>query len=217
MLISFDKTNFPLAVVEDAGVEVHLLPVTKIQFEQYANETGAVNRSRYEDMLALNPAVEPDKFRPEERERLFATGVLPREALDFARWLGDGYDLPTVKEWRAVLAALRRTPVPRQAQVTDVLSETTLTIIQRLAEQIHIRSMLDFSLMREGLVEWVWQGKALVGLGAPRPEFHPNLWDPLVNEIKPIHLDQRVPYFGFRLVRRGEAYLSDREDARFVF
>jgi hypothetical protein len=217
MLISFDKTNFPLAVVEDAGVEIHLLPVTKLQFEQYANETGAVNRSRYQDMLGLNPAVEPDKFRPEERERLFVTGVLPKEALDFARWLGEGYDLPTVREWRAVLAALRRIPAPRHTQVTDIISETTLTIIQRLSEQIHIRSMLDFSLMRDGLVEWVWHGKELVGLGAPRPEFHPNLWDPLVNEVKPIQLDQRVPYFGFRLVRRGEAYLSDREDARYVF
>ena len=56
MLISFDKTNFPLVVVEEAGVEMHLLPATKTQFEQYVRETGAVNRSRYEEMLALNPA-----------------------------------------------------------------------------------------------------------------------------------------------------------------
>jgi hypothetical protein len=217
MLISFDKTNFPLVAVEEVGVEVHLLPVTKVQFEQYANETGAVNGSRYQDMLALNPAVSPENFIPEEREKLFVSGVLPKEALDFAGWLGEGFDLPTLKEWRAVLAALRRVPPPRHNGMVDVVEGPALTILQRLSDQVHIRSMLDFTLMREGLVEWVWHDKKLVGLGAPRPEFHAHLWDPLFNEVKPIRLDTRVPYFGFRLVRRGEWYLCDKDKARYVF
>jgi len=29
-----------------------------------------------------------------------------------------------------------------------------------------------------------------------------------------MQLDERLPYFGFRLVRRGEWYLADREQAR---
>lgn len=217
MLISSDKTNFPLVAVEEVGVEIHLLPATKMQFEQYANETGAVNRSRYEDMLALSPAVAPDKFKTHEREKLFITGVLPKEALDFAAWLGEGFDLPTVREWRAVLAALRRVPPPRHTAVVDAVEGAALTILQRLSDQVHLRSMLDYTLMQEGLVEWVWQDKTLVGLGSPRPEFHANLWDPLRNEVKPIRLDVRLPYFGFRLVRRGEWYLSDKEKARYVF
>jgi hypothetical protein len=217
MLISFDKTNFPLVVIEEAGVEMHLLPVTKVQFEPYVGETGVVNRSRYEAMLALNPAVSPDQFTAAEREKLFVTGILPPEAMKFAEWLGKGFDLPTVKEWRAVLAALRRVPPPRYNLVTDLIEGPADIILEGLERQIHIRSMLDFSLMRGGLVEWVWQGKDLVGLGAPRPEFHPNLWEPLLNEIKPIHLDERLPYFGFRLVRRGKWYLSDRENAHYVF
>lgn len=217
MLISFDKTNFPLVVVEEAGIEMHLLPATKTQFEQYVQETGPVNRSRYEEMLALNPAVSHANFNAEEREKLFVTGVLPNEALKFAEWLGEGFDLPTVKEWRAALAALRRVPPPRRSLITDLIEGPADDILERLEEQIHIRSLLDYTMMRDGLVEWVWQHKSLVGLGAPRPEFHPNLWDPLYNEIKPLHLDVRVPYFGFRLVRRGNWYLSGRENARYIF
>jgi hypothetical protein len=70
--------------------------------------------------------------------------------------------------------------------------------------------------MKRGLVEWVRQGRTWVGLGNPRPEFQANLWDPLVNEVEPIQLKARVPYFGFRLVRRGEWYLSDTKTVRYV-
>ena len=217
MLISFDKTHFPLVVVEDAGVEVHILPVTKIQFEQFMMETGSVSADRYEAMLALNPMVAFDHFTADDRERLFITGILPEEALEFARWLGEGYDLPTVTEWRKLLAALRREPPPRQHRLTDLIEAPSDTILERIETQLHIRSMLDYTLMRGGLVEWVWQDKQPVGLGAPRPSFHPNLWNPLVNVVKPIRLDQRIPYFGFRLIRRDNWYLADKAHARFVF
>jgi hypothetical protein len=43
------------------------------------------------------------------------------------------------------------------------------------------------------------------------------LWDPLADQIKPIRLDERLFYFGFRLVRRDEAFLADRDNARFAF
>jgi hypothetical protein len=71
--------------------------------------------------------------------------------------------------------------------------------------------------MEGGLVEWVRQEKSLLGLGVPRPEFHANLWDPLVNLVKPIRLDQRIPYFGFRLVRRGKWFLAEREKTHYLF
>jgi hypothetical protein len=76
--------------------------------------------------------------------------------------------------------------------------------------------MLDLSLLRGGLVEWVRRDQTWLGVGAPRPEFYPNLWDPLTNEVKPLHADERLPYFGFRLVRRGEWYLADKERVRYV-
>lgn len=217
MLISTDKTNFPLVVVEDAGVEIHLLPVTKIQFAQFVQETGGDYPAGYREMLALNPEVPPAQVTAESREQLFVSGVLPEEALAFARWLGEGYDLPTAREWREVFAALRREPPPRHNLLTDAVSGPARLILDQLAEQIHLRSMRDFSLMHGGLVEWVRHGKELVGLGVPRPEFHPNLWDVLTNEIRPIRPGQRVRYFGFRLVRRDDWYLADRERAKYVF
>lgn len=217
MLITSDRTNFPIAIVEEAAVEVQLLPVTKVQFEDFVTAPTLVNEERYQEMLALNPAVSPEAFTKDNREQLFVSGILPEEAIAFAHWLGEGFDLPTVKEWRAVLAAFRRVPEPRHNLLTDLVEGGAGVILKEISEQLHIRTLADYTLMRGGLVEWVRQDEDLVGLGVPRPEFHPNLWDPLTNIIKPIRLDERVPYFGFRLVRRGDWYLADKENASYVF
>ena len=217
MLISLDKTNFPLIVVEEAGVEAHLLPVTKTQFGRFMEETRGIAAGAYQAMLKLNPPAAPEQFLIEEREQLFITGILPDEALAFARWLGEGYDLPTVKEWRAIYAALRREPPPRHTLLTDVVEGPAKPIFQKFTDKLYLRSMRDLSLMEGGLVEWTRKGREWVGLGVPRPEFHPNLWDVLTHEIKPIRRDRRVPYFGFRLVRRGDYYLANQEKARYVF
>jgi len=194
-----------------------LLPITKGQFEQFVAASPRVKQKQYQEMLALNPATSPETFAVEEREQLFVSGVLPEEALIFARWLGKGFDLPTAEEWRAIMSALKKEPPPRQRPLTDALEGAALSIIANFEENLHIRTMLDYSLMRGGLVEWVRQEKQLVGLGVPRPEFHPNLWDPLVNEVTPLQPEKRVPYFGFRLVRRGDWYLKDRKRATSVF
>jgi formylglycine-generating enzyme required for sulfatase activity len=216
MLLTFDQTHFPLLAVEEADVEIHLLPITKQQFEQFVTASGPLEQARYEKLLALNPAISPDSFSAEERERLFVTGILPGEALAFAQWLGEGFDLPTVKEWRAVYAALKRTSLPRHDLAADLADSPAGAILARLTRQMLSHLMLDISLMRGGLVEWVRQRRSWVGLGAPRPEFQPNLWDPLDHEIKPLQLDQRLPYFGFRLIRRGEWYLADKENVRYI-
>ena len=119
MLITSDRTGFPLVAIEEAGVEVHLLPITIGQFRQFVTETEAITATEYDKLWALNMAVAPDRFRAEERERLFVTGVLPPEALAFARWLGEGFDLPTVKEWRAVYAALHRVQFREHEPLAD--------------------------------------------------------------------------------------------------
>lgn len=217
MLLIFDKTDFPLLVVGDVGVEVHLLPITKAQFEPFAAASPLLKPQRYAEMLALNPATPPEDFTADNREQLFVSGVLPEEALAFARWLGKGFDLPTVEEWRAIVTALKRELPPRQRVLTDAVEGQARAILHRLEEQTHIRSMLDYTLMRNGLVEWVRHQKTFVGLGQPRPSFHPNLWEPLAHTINPIDTRERLPYFGFRLVRRGEWYLQDRNKATNVF
>jgi formylglycine-generating enzyme required for sulfatase activity len=217
MLLTFDKTDFPLLVLDGVGVEVHLLPITKAQFEPFATASPLIGPERYREMLALNPVVAPAEFTVDNREQLFISGILPDEALAFARWLGQGFDLPTVAEWRAILAALRHEPPPRQRVLTDVVEGPARAILHRLEEQSSIRTMLDYSLMRDGLVEWVRQDKGLTGLGRPRLAFHPNLWNPLAHTINPINPQVRLPYFGFRLVRRGEWYLHDRQKTSNVF
>lgn len=216
MLLTFDRTNFPLIAVEEVGVEVHLLPVTKQQFEQYVAGSGPLEQSRYQKLLASNPAVGPEESLLEVRERLFVGGILPAEARTFARWLGEGFDLPTVKEWRGIYNVFKRTSLPRRDLAAELAPGLVATFVAEWAKQMPGSLMLDLSLMRGGLVEWARQGKTWVGLGAPRPQFQPNLWDPLDHEIKPLRPDERLPYFGFRLIRRGEWYLANRENVRYV-
>ncbi len=217
MLLTFDKTNFPLLVVERASIEIHLLPVTKVQFEPFVAETGELNQARYKKMLALNPRLTPERFSLEEREYLFVAGILPEEALAFARWLGPGFDLPTVKEWRTAYTVLGRTFLPHHDLSSKVVDGPAGLILDQFCALLEARTMREFSLLHGGLVEWVHHGRSWVGLGAPRPKFHAHLWDPLTHEIKPIRPDERLPYFGFRLVRRGEHYLADRKKVRYVY
>ncbi len=216
MLLSFDKTNFPLLAIERVGVEIHLLPVTKWQFEQFLAESKAVGEAQYQEMLALNPAISPDQFTVDEPEQLLVSGILPAEALAFARWLGEGFDLPTLKEWRAIYTILRSRPLPKHGLSSELVDGPAGDLLDKFSAHPHILSMLDFSLMRHGLVEWVRQDKKLVGLGAPRPEFYPNLWDPLTHEVNLIHPDERMACFGFRLVRRGQWYLADKKIVRYI-
>jgi len=129
MLISFDRTNFPLIAVEEVGIEAHLLPVTKWQFEQFLAEAGEVSRSHYRRMVKLNPGILPEELTADNREQLFVTGILPAEAQAFARWLGEGFDLPTIKEWRAIYGALRWTLPPRHDLSAELVAGVTGAIL----------------------------------------------------------------------------------------
>ena len=102
MRFSCDRTGFPLITVPEAMVAMHLLPVTKVQFERFLAEPNTYGDAWYEEVLTLNPRISYRQCTAENRERLFLTGIVPEEALAFARWMGDGFDLPTVAEWRAL-------------------------------------------------------------------------------------------------------------------
>ncbi|MCI0529260.1 MAG: formylglycine-generating enzyme family protein [Nitrospira sp.] len=106
MLFSYDRTGFPLIPLYRAGVEVHWLPVTKVQLECFLAETGRLGNDWYEEVLKLNPQVSYSEFTGDHREQLFVTGILPEEALAFARWMEDRFDLPTVEEWRTIYEEL---------------------------------------------------------------------------------------------------------------
>jgi len=203
MQFSYDRTGFPLIAVPSVGVEAQLLPATKMQFERFLAEPNDFGDSWYEGVLALNPRVSHRQLTTNDRERLFITGLLPEEALAFARWMGEGFDLPTVEQWRALYTALAAESVPMRHWVPQASISSVRLVLDILMTQRRAHSLLDLSLMRGGVVEWVRQRNTWVGLGAPRPEFHANLWNPLEDMVRPIRVGERLPYFGLRLMRRG--------------
>ena len=94
-----DRTGFPLIEVEEIACAVHLLPVTKIQFEQFLATGEGYGDAWYQSLLDLNPRITPFKYEGRERERFFISGILPGEAEAFTKWLGDDYRLPSAREW----------------------------------------------------------------------------------------------------------------------
>ena len=202
MPLSFDRCGFPLVALPHLWLEVQLLPVTKVQFERFLAEAGTWGSGRYEDLLRLLPASPYDAFADAEREGLFLGGVLPEEALHYARWLGEGYDLPTVEEWRQAALALAGRPAPTAEELAAWPAGPARTIVEQLLVQLPARTLLNLSLMRGGLVEWVREGAGWAGLGAPRPAFKEHLWDPFHDVIRPVRPGERVRYVGFRLVHR---------------
>lgn len=204
MHFSFDRTGFPLIRLPRVGLDVHLLPVAKVQFERFIAEPHGFGDGWYEGILALNPRVSYRQFSDGDREGVLITGLLPEEALSFARWLGDGWVLPTTEQWRAIYAALESAetePDEWEALRSQCRAPQARTILTQLMDQLKPRTWARLSLMHGGLVEWVRQDNGWVGVGTPRSVFYPNLWDPAADVVSPLRAAARLPYFGFRLVR----------------
>lgn len=132
---SCDRTGFPLVAIPGLGMEVHLLPVTKVQFERFLAEPDAFGDTWYEEALALNPRVPSRQFTAKNRERLFLTGILPEEALAFAKWLGAGFDLPTVTEWREIHKAFAAELAPLRS-LSEFLSQRGASLARDLVRHI---------------------------------------------------------------------------------
>jgi hypothetical protein len=199
MQISIDKTGFPLLLHTDLPFEFSLWPVTKWQFEWFMSDANQFGDAWYEPLLNLNPRVSPPGINERNYEGVFLTGILPSEAILFAKWLGDDFDLPTQAEWQKIYSSLR------QQRVTWSLPPSLCKPAARLWSFLKIRKArqpLQFSLMEEGIVEWVKCNGKCVGLGAPRKDFQPNAWDPAREAIPTIGKEERIAFFGFRVVRR---------------
>lgn len=197
-----DRTGFPYVELKDPALAVSLLPLTKIQFERYLADLTPQGDHWYEELLKLNPRVSPQHFTPEQREGLFITGLLPAEATAYAAWLGEGYRLPTVAEWRGIYRCFQSTTfTPLEASPSPNNNVRAAILLRRMETQTRPKTLLDFSLMRGGVVEWVSDAKVWTGLGTPEPGFKPNLWDPLNETVSPIKPKKRLAYFGARLVR----------------
>ena len=206
---SSDRTGFPLVHLTELGYDVHLLPVSKSQFEQFAS-TDPIFRVIYEHARALNPlpmgVPKRQSTEPFVAQKLM-TGVLPEEALQFAVWLDNNeptsdYALPNVDEWRAIYDCLQYERC--EQYIDDVLENSPGEDAQRLIQRIlknQPQSLLALSLMRNGVIEWVHGESEWVGLGTPHPDFYPNTFEPLQECVEPVDATQRIRTFGFRLIR----------------
>lgn len=204
---SFDRTGFPVLELPDLRLAVHLLPVVKQQFERFLAEPGPFGDSWYEELLALSPRIPLAAPDPELFESLFLGGIHPNEIPPFARWLGQGFDLPTADAWRTVDRALATEPVA-DADASALRSDGNLSPAARhvlgwLIDHRKPQTWSELLLMRGGLLEWVKAGPTTFGaFGVPRPEFQALIVNPQRDPpVRPIDAAKRYRYFGFRLVR----------------
>lgn len=207
MQFCFDRTGFPLVDLPDLEVQVHLLPVSKVQLERFLMEPNEFDDAWYETLLRVHGRVSYRRFSENERERVFVGGILPLEAVAFAQWLGPDFRLPTVIEWRKVYKRMEQLPIEESTwhALLEACSAPAKDILEQLRNQMCPHRWLELSLLTGGLVEWVVAESATeqeryAGLGKPRRSFQPGVWNPLQDIIRPVSLEQRVSYFGFRLV-----------------
>ena len=206
MLWSCDRTGFPVLELPDLGWAVHLFPVAKVQWERFLAEPGNFGDSWYEEVLHVSPRMSLRHAGRDEYEKLFLSGVLPDEVGAFARWLGQDFLLPTTEIWRSIYHYLSEEVMERGELDTlhndPALHTNALNLLDFIVRIIKPRCWRDLTLMHGGLLEWVRSGpKSFGGLGAPRQEFQPLLMNPQQHApVKPLK-NERLRYFGCRLVR----------------
>jgi hypothetical protein len=204
------RCGFPMIPSSD-NVWIGLWPVTKVQFEAFiadggwcGSRPGVKSDGIYAEMLTLNPRRSHLFFGSHDYERLFVGGVLPDEIGEFCAWMGEGYGIPTVKEWREFYLSVLDNPriYPPYTPRPPDLAGIPAAIWERNAG-LHPEP-LRFCLLHGGLVEWAARSAEdprPVGIAArPRGSFHRNAWQAM-QIIEPEV--RRLHFFGFRLIRRG--------------
>jgi hypothetical protein len=165
------------------GVYVHLMPVTKLQFEAFicARPSSQFDQKWFDELLALDPKeekstarVSPYAVREANYFQAFVTGVRPDEARVYAQWCseedrdGRGYFLPSAAQWWQAFEELGgATADDRWAEtVTNALGVAGLRLTPRLRELFDRlaplggagaakRTAADQLLFRHGVMEWV--------------------------------------------------------------
>lgn len=205
-LWDLDRAGFPLVYVPPIQAYVHLFPVTKLQFEYFLAEARLTGYSDgwYAELLKLNPRLSPNASNCGDYEQLLMTGLLPDEVNAYVRWHGRGFKLLTVEQWRETFRWLEK----QSFSVLPAELDADLTpLARRLWDGLLIercpKNLLDFSLMRGGVIEWVeGSAGASLGMGQPRESFRPGFHDALRDTpFKPTSLVRRSKFFGFRLMR----------------
>lgn len=173
---------------------ISLFPVSKYQFERFMAEEGprrGLYTDRwYRDILRGNPR--RSWKRCEERPwELFLTGVSMEGIVPFLKYLGRGYRLPEVDEWKGLLGVegeLRRMESHLKEMCRGQSAPPVILWIERGL----------FPLVSEGLIEMLEGGEYI---GRPYQGLLPNTWSP--GDVREVNWDVCAHVVGFRVVRQG--------------
>lgn len=200
-----DRTRYPMIYVEPLSCYWSLFPTIKPQFESYLAQARPVGYDDrwYSDYLAdHSPRLSPCSSNLAGYEALFATAMLTAEVERYAAWHGSEYHLPGVGEWQAAWRWLETQDISTPpAEIERHMAPTARCLWEGLLRQLQPKNLLELSLMRGGVLEWVRSpDDSLGGTGRPRHS-HP-FHDPFRDApLLPTSQDRRSKQFGFRLVR----------------
>lgn len=193
-----DITGFPLIHLLDTGYAVHLWPITRSQFKMAWPRHQALHAST-------------DTTDTENPEALLMTGIVPADITAFTAWMnsiknaepGTRFQAPSVDQWRHIHEYLQ---FERMEKHIDAIKEActssaALHLLQTVLKKRAVHTLLELSLMREGIIEWTWHEDHWTGLGQPSWDFYPNTFEPMNETIEPIEATRPQQIFGLRLVR----------------
>ncbi|MEW6095867.1 MAG: hypothetical protein AB1567_04990 [bacterium] len=188
--IKFDRTGFPLVQKEGWNYYISLFPVSKYQFERFMAENGPKENlytdNWYRELLELNPQG-PWRMCDERPWELFITGLNKVEITPFLKYLGKGFRLPKIIEWRNLFNAEVEI---QKIGLKDICKEACA-----LPVSLWLKNGL-FPLTKEGLLEMVEDSSECIG--RPHQQFLPNTWQP--DETKEVNWDIGKKFVGFRVV-----------------
>lgn len=186
--VEVDAAGYPRVLFESSQLWVHLLPVTKIQFEQFICDrpSARFDATWYEGFVKDNPRISPQDAKESNYWQLLATNLIPDEAEAMAIWAGGEARVPTADEWRKIArVAEAEAPIqPEELAGVDGLDSLALRTLRAITVAVRERlvkvkepkpmTLADQMLLRGGCYEWVRSpsDRDEYGLlGKPRHEF----------------------------------------------
>ena len=202
MVLSFDRTGFPLIPIPKVGY-MHLLPITRFQFAQCNFLASA-----YEEACAAVQTAMPNLETELHLERLFVTGILPAEAEQFCTWLSEDQNptfvIPDSAQWPALFQHVLQERVDEVILMDQCAQPEAHAMLKTILHERNPVTFLDLCMMESGVVEWVRTATGWTGRGKPRYTFSGSLFtNPTQREIKPIngYHHTRSYLFGFRPIQ----------------
>jgi hypothetical protein len=220
--IRLDPAGFPTIFVKEINAYMQWLPTTKIQIEYFLCKTTETtyDDTWYQGVLSLNPRISPGNISAANYWEAIATGVKPRDAMNYARWCREAYTLPDAKEWyqayEALLAVKESPSHVEQILSVDGLNPRAKILIQNIEyatqqkafELDTPRSLADQMLMRLGVMEFVYNNQSRTtygGYGQTSNAFYPQMEVPRPDAPQSLSNARdgaQLRQYGFRLINR---------------